>query len=47
VDGEPEVPTVMEENLKLCLVRPAPASIERACCFELVTPSKFEFFWKF
>uniref|UniRef100_A0A914LYW0 Uncharacterized protein n=1 Tax=Meloidogyne incognita TaxID=6306 RepID=A0A914LYW0_MELIC len=40
VDGEPEVPTVMEENLKLCLVRPAPASIERACCFELVTPSK-------
>uniref|UniRef100_A0A1I8BL30 Arf-GAP with coiled-coil, ANK repeat and PH domain-containing protein 2 n=1 Tax=Meloidogyne hapla TaxID=6305 RepID=A0A1I8BL30_MELHA len=40
MDGEPEVPTVMEENLKLCLVRPAPASIERACCFELVTPSK-------
>ncbi|KAL3113706.1 hypothetical protein niasHT_016796 [Heterodera trifolii] len=39
-DGEPEVPTVMEENLKLCLVRPAPATVDRACCFELVTPTK-------
>ncbi|KAF7635551.1 hypothetical protein Mgra_00005093 [Meloidogyne graminicola] len=40
IDGEPEIPTVMEDNLKLCLVRPAPTSIERACCFELVTPTK-------
>uniref|UniRef100_A0A7E4W5T6 Arf-GAP with coiled-coil, ANK repeat and PH domain-containing protein 2 n=1 Tax=Panagrellus redivivus TaxID=6233 RepID=A0A7E4W5T6_PANRE len=32
--------TVMEDNLKLCLVRQAPSSVERACCFELVTPSK-------
>uniref|UniRef100_A0A914H2P7 Uncharacterized protein n=1 Tax=Globodera rostochiensis TaxID=31243 RepID=A0A914H2P7_GLORO len=39
-DGEPEVPTVMEENLKLCLVRPAPTTIDRACCFELVTPNR-------
>ncbi len=35
-----EMPTVMEPDLKLCLVRPAPANIERACCFELVTPTK-------
>ncbi|VDM44676.1 unnamed protein product [Toxocara canis] len=35
-----ETPTVMEADLKLCLVRPAPASVERACCFELVTPTK-------
>uniref|UniRef100_A0AC34F324 Arf-GAP with coiled-coil, ANK repeat and PH domain-containing protein n=1 Tax=Panagrolaimus sp. ES5 TaxID=591445 RepID=A0AC34F324_9BILA len=32
--------TVMEENLQLCLVRVAPSTIDRACCFELVTPSK-------
>uniref|UniRef100_A0A915EIM6 Uncharacterized protein n=1 Tax=Ditylenchus dipsaci TaxID=166011 RepID=A0A915EIM6_9BILA len=38
-DGS-SLPTVMEENLKLCLVRPAPSSVERACCFELVTPSR-------
>ncbi|KAI1710014.1 BAR domain of APPL family domain-containing protein [Ditylenchus destructor] len=38
-DGS-SMPTIMEENLKLCLVRPAPTSVERACCFELVTPSK-------
>ncbi|CEF70761.1 Arf GTPase activating protein family and Pleckstrin homology domain and Ankyrin repeat and Pleckstrin homology-like domain and Ankyrin repeat-containing domain-containing protein [Strongyloides ratti] len=31
---------VMENNLKLCLVRPAPPNIERSCCFELVTPCK-------
>lgn len=30
----------MEENLQLCLVRQAPSNIDRACCFELVTPSK-------
>ncbi|TKR88478.1 hypothetical protein L596_012713 [Steinernema carpocapsae] len=35
-----ELPTVMEADLKLCLVRPAPQNIERACCFELVTPTK-------
>ncbi|KAK0413686.1 hypothetical protein QR680_006943 [Steinernema hermaphroditum] len=35
-----ETPTVMEADLKLCLVRPAPQNIERACCFELVTPTK-------
>lgn len=31
----------MENNLKLCLVRAAPSSIERTCCFELVTPTKY------
>uniref|UniRef100_A0A0K0EXH4 Centaurin beta 1A (projected from Caenorhabditis elegans ortholog cnt-1) n=1 Tax=Strongyloides venezuelensis TaxID=75913 RepID=A0A0K0EXH4_STRVS len=31
---------VMEDNLKLCLVRSAPPNIERSCCFELVTPCK-------
>lgn len=31
---------VLEENLQLCLVRVAPSTIDRACCFELVTPSK-------
>uniref|UniRef100_A0A9J2PL33 Uncharacterized protein n=1 Tax=Ascaris lumbricoides TaxID=6252 RepID=A0A9J2PL33_ASCLU len=35
-----ETPTVMEADLKLCLVRQAPSSVERACCFELVTPTK-------
>uniref|UniRef100_A0A914EAG8 Uncharacterized protein n=1 Tax=Acrobeloides nanus TaxID=290746 RepID=A0A914EAG8_9BILA len=38
--SDAEKPTVMEDNLKLCLVRPAPSSIERPCCFELVTPTK-------
>ncbi|MFH4975495.1 hypothetical protein AB6A40_002204 [Gnathostoma spinigerum] len=37
---EQETPTVMEDDLKLCLVRPAPPSVERSCCFELVTPTK-------
>jgi Arf-GAP/coiled-coil/ANK repeat/PH domain-containing protein len=37
--GDPRL-TVMEERLQLCLVRQAPPSVERACCFELVTPSK-------
>uniref|UniRef100_A0A8R1U223 GTP-ase activating protein for Arf containing protein n=1 Tax=Onchocerca volvulus TaxID=6282 RepID=A0A8R1U223_ONCVO len=37
---EVETPTVMESDLKLCLVRPAPATFERTCCFELVTPTK-------
>uniref|UniRef100_A0A915PJC6 PH domain-containing protein n=1 Tax=Setaria digitata TaxID=48799 RepID=A0A915PJC6_9BILA len=35
-----ETPTVMESDLKLCLVRPAPTTFERTCCFELVTPTK-------
>lgn len=30
----------MEENLKLCLVRPAPPSVDRVGCFELVTPTR-------
>ncbi|VDK21150.1 unnamed protein product [Anisakis simplex] len=38
--AELETPTVMEPDLKLCLVRPAPSNVERACCFELVTPTK-------
>uniref|UniRef100_A0A158R4H7 Arf-GAP with coiled-coil, ANK repeat and PH domain-containing protein 2 n=1 Tax=Syphacia muris TaxID=451379 RepID=A0A158R4H7_9BILA len=38
--SEAETPKIMELDLKLCLVRPAPASIDRACCFELVTPVK-------
>uniref|UniRef100_A0A914UK71 Uncharacterized protein n=1 Tax=Plectus sambesii TaxID=2011161 RepID=A0A914UK71_9BILA len=38
--SEDVLPTVMESDLKLCLVRPAPPTIERACCFELVTPTK-------
>ncbi|CAB3411411.1 unnamed protein product [Caenorhabditis bovis] len=37
-DSEP--PTVMEENLMLCLVRPAPSNIDRVGCFELVTPTR-------
>ncbi|GMS84763.1 hypothetical protein PENTCL1PPCAC_6938 [Pristionchus entomophagus] len=35
-----EEPTVMEENLMLCLVRPANASVDRTACFELVTPTR-------
>ncbi|CAG9532161.1 unnamed protein product [Cercopithifilaria johnstoni] len=35
-----EKPTIMESDLKLCLVRPAPTTFERTCCFELVTPTK-------
>lgn len=35
-----EEPTVMEENLMLCLVRPAAASVDRTACFELVTPTR-------
>ena len=31
----------MEENLKLCLVRPAPATVDRVGCFELVTPTRW------
>ncbi|XGW09117.1 hypothetical protein V3C99_011433 [Haemonchus contortus] len=38
--AESEEPTVMEENLMLCLVRPAPPSIDRVGCFELVTPTR-------
>uniref|UniRef100_A0A8L8K7T5 ArfGAP with coiled-coil, ankyrin repeat and PH domains 1 n=1 Tax=Heligmosomoides polygyrus TaxID=6339 RepID=A0A8L8K7T5_HELPZ len=38
--AESEEPTVMEENLMLCLVRPAPPSVDRVGCFELVTPSR-------
>ncbi|VDL62724.1 unnamed protein product [Nippostrongylus brasiliensis] len=38
--AESEEPTVMEENLMLCLVRPAPASVDRVGCFELVTPTR-------
>ncbi|KHJ98631.1 PH domain protein [Oesophagostomum dentatum] len=37
--ADSEQPTVMEENLMLCLVRPAPSSIDRVGCFELVTPT--------
>ncbi|CAI5441963.1 unnamed protein product [Caenorhabditis angaria] len=37
-DVEPS--TVMEENLMLCLVRPAPPNIDRVGCFELVTPTR-------
>uniref|UniRef100_A0AC35U6D1 Arf-GAP with coiled-coil, ANK repeat and PH domain-containing protein 2 n=1 Tax=Rhabditophanes sp. KR3021 TaxID=114890 RepID=A0AC35U6D1_9BILA len=39
-NNDNQVPTMMEENLKLCLVRQAPPNIDRMCCFELVTPSK-------
>ncbi|VDO42785.1 unnamed protein product [Haemonchus placei] len=39
--AESEEPTVMEENLMLCLVRPAPPSIDRVGCFELVTPTRY------
>ncbi|MCP9264039.1 Arf-GAP with coiled-coil, ANK repeat and PH domain-containing protein 2 [Dirofilaria immitis] len=35
-----ETPTIMESDLKLCLVRPAPTTFERTCCFELVTLTK-------
>ncbi|ULU07567.1 hypothetical protein L3Y34_018940 [Caenorhabditis briggsae] len=35
-----EPPTVMEENLRICLVRPAPSNIDRIGCFELVTPTR-------
>ncbi|CAD5217466.1 unnamed protein product [Bursaphelenchus xylophilus] len=38
-NGEQLQSMVMEDNLKLCLVRPAPSSIERSCCFELVSRS--------
>ncbi|KAK5972370.1 PH domain-containing protein, partial [Trichostrongylus colubriformis] len=38
--AESEEPTVMEENLMLCLVRPAPPSVDRVGCFELVTPTR-------
>ncbi|KAE9416341.1 hypothetical protein Angca_006491, partial [Angiostrongylus cantonensis] len=38
--AESEQPTVMEENLMLCLVRPAPPSVERVGCFELITPTR-------
>lgn len=27
----------MEDNLRFCLVRPAPLSVERSSCFELVS----------
>ncbi|KAF1766632.1 hypothetical protein GCK72_006590 [Caenorhabditis remanei] len=37
-DLEPS--TVMEENLRICLVRPAPSNIDRVGCFELVTPTR-------
>ncbi|KRY22282.1 Arf-GAP with coiled-coil, ANK repeat and PH domain-containing protein 2, partial [Trichinella patagoniensis] len=32
--------TVMEDDLRLCLVRPAPAACDRRFCFEVVTPHK-------
>ncbi|GMT16752.1 hypothetical protein PFISCL1PPCAC_8049 [Pristionchus fissidentatus] len=35
-----EEPTVMEENLMLCLVKPASATVDRTACFELVTPTR-------
>ncbi|CDW60730.1 arf GAP with coiled coil, ANK repeat and PH [Trichuris trichiura] len=33
--------TVMEDDLRLCLVRPAQSSCDRRYCFEVVTPSKY------
>uniref|UniRef100_A0A1I7UUN2 Arf-GAP with coiled-coil, ANK repeat and PH domain-containing protein 2 n=1 Tax=Caenorhabditis tropicalis TaxID=1561998 RepID=A0A1I7UUN2_9PELO len=38
--NELEPATVMEENLRICLVRPAPSNIDRVGCFELVTPTR-------
>ncbi|CAJ0948164.1 unnamed protein product, partial [Mesorhabditis belari] len=38
--GDNAEPTTMEDNLMLCLVRPAPPSIDRLGCFELVTPTR-------
>ncbi|CAL2032176.1 unnamed protein product [Caenorhabditis brenneri] len=38
--NELEPATVMEENLRICLVRPAPSNIDRLGCFELVTPTR-------
>ncbi|KAI6242194.1 hypothetical protein M3Y99_00260400 [Aphelenchoides fujianensis] len=38
-NGDSLQSVVMEDNLKLCLVRPAPSSIERSGCFELVSRS--------
>ncbi|CAA19462.2 Truncated cnt-1 [Caenorhabditis elegans] len=35
-----EPATIMEENLRICLVRPAPSNIDRIGCFELVTPTR-------
>ncbi len=34
--------TVMEADLRLCLVRSAPNSFERLYAFELVTPTKYK-----
>ncbi|CAJ0573149.1 unnamed protein product, partial [Mesorhabditis spiculigera] len=38
--GDDFHPTVMEKNLVLCIVRPAPTTIDRIGCFELVTPER-------
>lgn len=38
-NGDSLQSVIMEDNLKLCLVRPAPSSIERSGCFELVSRS--------
>lgn len=34
-----ELPTVMEEDLRICLVRPM-ADCDRRFCFELISPNK-------
>ena len=34
-----EAPTVMEEDLRICLVRPM-ADTDRRFCFELISPNK-------
>jgi Arf-GAP/coiled-coil/ANK repeat/PH domain-containing protein len=37
-----ELPTVMEEDLRICLVRPM-AECDRRFCFELISPNKYEY----
>lgn len=37
----------MEEDLKLCTVRPVPNDFERRFCFEVFSPSKYVFIEKF
>lgn len=33
--------TVMEEDLKLCTVRPMPNDFDRRFCFEILSPTKY------
>lgn len=38
--GDNDIPTVMEEDLRICTVRPVNSDSDRRFCFEVISPTK-------